>query len=106
MACVLFWQSKNDITEHILSHVDSIGLGEFLSKNELALGRRLRDTGFPVDKLIENFWSYSRNQPQIKFMIETASRSWKIDKVAKTKAFVEKYIIELCGSAVKHYGRK
>jgi hypothetical protein len=106
ISCIQYWASKYDLSSPIKAHVLNVGSDRFHHKNEYTLGKTLESTGFPVDKLIENYWLYCKNQPVLKFSIELATKSWKdVNKVSVTKEFINKYITELCGACVKEATR-
>lgn len=100
VATVKFWASRQPIEKYISEHVKKVGSEKFKSKSPKKLGQSLEKTGFPIDKMQANFWSYCKNNIFLKFMVETATKSQKSDKVESTKLFVNNYILEFLGNTV------
>lgn len=85
-----------------MNHVNAVGASKFSSKKEKILGKNLIETGFPIDKIVKDFWEFAKNNDTLKYMIELSTKHWKIgNKIVMTKDFVNDYITEYCGLIVK-----
>lgn len=105
MASVQYWVSRTKLAPYIERHVNAVGIQKFSSKKEQVLAKELQDTGFPFDKLVEKYWTYTGENDVLKYMIKSAVRaSKKPDRVGWAKQFISQYLAELCGSMVRETG--
>ena len=101
-ATVQYWAFKRDLSGLLRSHLSKVGYNDFAkSKNPRTLGKKLIESGFDVEDVVQNYWDFCKENEPLKFIVETAVRSMKGEKVPAAKAFVNSHVIELCGSIIK-----
>ena len=106
MSTINWWAKNHKFEKHITDHLNKLDTRKFRTKNEFRLGQILQETGFPLEKVQENFWQYAKNNPVLKFMVEQATIAQKEnDRVGVSKRFVNTYIQEHLGSIVKSHLR-